>query len=215
MLQGTKKDGLPPRSPVVHVDVTCKFRSMRQPKTFIAFGPHTHNHGTNVQGFLYRNKQITEIAQHDPQERQMFYPMKKETAIYNSDYIGLKCTFNTMEENRTINFGMLQYRNNLFLFFMHQNVYIFRIITINCYCTYLLGHTINDEMCVLYFMYYSKEDDASNFECFDKEQKDIKTKRPSKFDKQLLEKNLPKKGTTRTPFLTNLLSIFKYIISVI
>ena len=118
MLQGTKKDGLPPRSPVVHVDVTCKFRSMRQPKTFIAFGPHTHNHGTNVQGFLYRNKQITEIAQHDPQERQMFYPMKKETAIYNSDYIGLKCTFNTMEENRTINFGMLQYRNNLFLFFM-------------------------------------------------------------------------------------------------
>ena len=104
-LVGLKKGGLPARSPLIHVDVFCKLQGMRRPKVFFAVGPHTHKHGTLVTGYLYRNEQLKEIARHDPQMPQRFYPMERELAVDNNDYIGARCTFNTTSENRTIYFG--------------------------------------------------------------------------------------------------------------
>ena len=102
------KMGLPAHTPTIHVDMNCKLRDMRVPKTLFAFRTHTHKHGTVVTGYLYRNNKVREIARHDPQEPQMFYPMKKEEAVDNGDYLAARCTFNTTTESRTVHFGMLQ-----------------------------------------------------------------------------------------------------------
>ena len=99
------KMGLPAHSPVINADVNCKLSDMRAPKTLFAFRTHTHSHGTVVTGYLFRNNRIKEIARHDPQEPQMFYPMSKEIAVNNGDYIAARCTFNTTEEDRMVFFG--------------------------------------------------------------------------------------------------------------
>ena len=99
--------GLPARSSAIHVDANCKLSELKVPKTLFAFRTHTHKHGTAVTGYLYRNNQLIEIARHDPQEPQMFYPMKKELAVDNGDYLAARCTFNTTAESRTVYFGML------------------------------------------------------------------------------------------------------------
>ena len=86
---------------------------MRGTKTIFAFATHTHKYGTVVLGYLYRNGQIKEFARHDPQGPQMFYPMKKELAIVNGDYIAARCTYNTTAERRMIFFGAFEkFHNN-------------------------------------------------------------------------------------------------------
>ena len=102
------KMGLPAHTPTIHVDMNCKLKDMRVPKTLFAFRTHTHKHGTVVTGYLYRNNKIREIARHDPQEPQMFYPMTKEEVVDNGDYLVARCTFNTTAESRTVHFGILQ-----------------------------------------------------------------------------------------------------------
>ena len=83
------------------------------------------------------------------------------------------------------------------------------------YYTHFSGHSITDEMCILYLMYYSKEVDDINNRCFGKDQKATGTIDPSKMEKRLSKKNLPKEFTTKISSSTNLLSIFKNLISVI
>ena len=70
-----------------------------------AFRTHTHKHGTVVTGYLYRYNKLQEIARHDPQEPQMFYPMKTEVKVNNGDFLAARCTFNTTMENRPVYIG--------------------------------------------------------------------------------------------------------------
>lgn len=71
-----------------------------------AFRTHTHKHGTVVTGYLYRGNKLREIARHDPQEPQMFYPMKTEVTADNGDFLAARCTFNTTMEDRPVYMGM-------------------------------------------------------------------------------------------------------------
>ena len=105
LLKKMNKGFLPPNSPAINVDLNCKLSNMKGPKTIFAFRTHTHKHGTVVSGYLYRNGRIREFARHDPQEPQMFYPMEKELAIVNGDYLTARCTYNTTAEGRMVFFG--------------------------------------------------------------------------------------------------------------
>ena len=71
-----------------------------------AYRTHTHKHGTVVTGYLYREQNIQEIARHDPQEPQMFYPMEKEVVVDNGDILAARCTFNTTLENKPVYIGI-------------------------------------------------------------------------------------------------------------
>ena len=106
---------LKPHSPAINLDVNCQIKDRPVPMNLFAFRTHTHKHGTLVRGYLRRGNQIEEIASHDPQEPQMFYPMDTEVTVDNGDFLGARCTFNTTLENSPVYMGMFHniYHNML------------------------------------------------------------------------------------------------------
>ena len=98
--------GLQPHMPIIHLDVNCQLKNRPVPMNLFAYRTHTHKHGTVVTGYLYREQNIQEIARHDPQEPQMFYPMKKEVVVDNGDILAARCTFNTTLENKPVYIGI-------------------------------------------------------------------------------------------------------------
>ena len=73
-----------------------------------AYRTHTHKHGTVVTGYMYNGSKLKEIARHDPQEPQMFYPMENQVTVDNGEFIAARCTFNTTMENRPVYIGMFR-----------------------------------------------------------------------------------------------------------
>ena len=90
--------GLRPHSPAIHLDVNCEIKERAVSMNLFAFRTHTHKHGTVVTGYLYRGNKLQEIARHNPQEPQMFYPIKTEVTVNNGDFLAARCTFNTTME---------------------------------------------------------------------------------------------------------------------
>ena len=102
---GTK---LHPHQPKIHADINCKLSGNPSPMTLFAFRTHAHKHGTVITGYkVDKNGKIQEIARGDPQKPQMFYPMQKFVVVDNGDVLHARCTFNTTEEDRIVNIGIL------------------------------------------------------------------------------------------------------------
>ena len=71
-----------------------------------AFRTHTHKHGVVVTGYLKRGENLKEIARHNPQDPQMFYPMGTEVAVQNGDILAARCTMNTTSEDYPVYIGI-------------------------------------------------------------------------------------------------------------
>lgn len=74
-----------------------------------AFRVHTHSHGVKVSGYKIHDDKWTLIGEMDPQEEQMFYPVKnpKEVVIEPSDYVAARCEF-VNNEDRPVDTGPTQ-----------------------------------------------------------------------------------------------------------
>ena len=95
-----------PHLPAIHLDVNCRVRNRKVPMNLFAFRTHTHKHGVVVTGYLKRGENLKQIARHNPQDPQMFYPMETELAIQNGDILAARCTMNTTSEDYPVYIGI-------------------------------------------------------------------------------------------------------------
>ena len=95
-----------PHLPAIHLDVNCRVRNRKVPMNLFAFRTHTHKHGVVVTGYLKRGENLKEIARHNPQDPQMFYPMETELVVQNGDILAARCTMNTTSEDYPVYIGI-------------------------------------------------------------------------------------------------------------
>ena len=98
--------GMQPHLPAIHLDINCRVRNRNVPMNLFAFRTHTHKHGVVVTGYLKRGENLKEIARHNPQDPQMFYPMATEVAVQNGDILAARCTMNTTSEDYPVYIGI-------------------------------------------------------------------------------------------------------------
>ena len=96
---------LPPQMPLVHDDVNCQIRKKSAPMTLFAYRTHAHSHGVSINGYLYRNDDITKIIEGNLSQPQIFYPMSKNIEIKDGDFLACQCTYNTIGEDNPISIG--------------------------------------------------------------------------------------------------------------
>ena len=73
--------------------------------TLFAYRTHAHSHGVSINGYLYRNNDITKIIEGNLSQPQVFYPIPENIDVKNGDFLACQCTYNTMGEDNPISIG--------------------------------------------------------------------------------------------------------------
>ncbi|XP_064610137.1 peptidylglycine alpha-amidating monooxygenase-like isoform X2 [Liolophura sinensis] len=94
---------IPPNTPVVHLDVSCKFEG---PSAIYPFGYRTHAHALSrvITGYQI-NDTWHEIGKGNPQWPQAFYPTKDKIVIKPGDKLAARCTYNSTGVGHTVYMG--------------------------------------------------------------------------------------------------------------
>jgi len=69
-----------------------------------AFRTHTHKNGKVVSGYVIRDGQWKLIGKRNPQDPQMFYPVKNDITVRKNDILAARCTM-TNKSDRDIEIG--------------------------------------------------------------------------------------------------------------
>ncbi|XP_055347482.1 peptidyl-glycine alpha-amidating monooxygenase-like [Paramacrobiotus metropolitanus] len=116
---------IPPREPVVNVNVLCRYNDDTVIHPF-GFRTHAHGLGVVISGWYMKQEdeaklEWTMLGKQSPQNPQAFYPMPAAHNITKGTLLGARCVYNSTERS-AITF---------------------------------MGPTHNDEMCNFYMMYYA------------------------------------------------------------
>ncbi|KAK6178789.1 hypothetical protein SNE40_011296 [Patella caerulea] len=89
---------IPPNTPVVHADISCKYFGETSMHPF-AYRTHAHDLGRVITGYQY-NTTYHMIGKGNPQWPQAFYPTKEDIEIKPGDSLIARCTFNSTGRDR-------------------------------------------------------------------------------------------------------------------